>query len=140
METSGSDRVLVDTSVWIEFFRGVEPFRSSVLALMQDRRICCAGVILAELLQGAKSENEVSVLRDFAHVFEFLPESVAAWERAGVLSFNLRRKGRTAGLADCYLAVLASEAGAQVFSRDVHFRMIGEELGLALLEVDHSSP
>jgi len=79
------DKVLVDTSVWIEFFKKREPWYSTVSRLMDDKRVCCAGIILAELIQGAKSTKELEVLKDFRHVFEFPDESVDLWQAAGEL-------------------------------------------------------
>jgi predicted nucleic acid-binding protein len=92
--------VLIDSSVWIEFFKKREPFHSAVLELMDANRVCCVGLILAELMQGAKSERELSVIRDFTHVFRFLPETPELWAKAGKLSYTLRRKGITVGLAE----------------------------------------
>ena len=59
------DKILIDTSAWIEFFKKKEPWYSAVSGLMDDKRVCCAGIILAELIQGAKSEKEMEVLRGF---------------------------------------------------------------------------
>lgn len=134
METNGLDKVLVDTSAWIEFFRKKEPWFSLVSKLMDDKRVCCAGIVLAELLQGAKSEKELEVLRDFRHVFEFLPESVDQWQAAGELSNTLARKGKSAGLSDCYLAVSAKTAGAKVLTLDKHFGQLKGQAGITLLE------
>jgi len=117
-------KVLVDTSVWIEFFRRHEPHHGAVLKLLDSNLACCAGMILGELMQGAKSERELSVITEFTHVFEFLPETPRLWEKAGRLSFTLRRKGITVGLADCFIATSAAEAGAQIFTLDSHFEAI----------------
>ena len=46
------------------------------------------GIIVAELMQGAKSEKELSVLRDFVHVFPFIPDSLQIWQAAGELSLR----------------------------------------------------
>jgi predicted nucleic acid-binding protein len=132
MVTIASDKVLVDTSVWMEFFRGTEPTRSAVSALIEEGRVCCTGLILAELIQGAKSEKEVEVLRDFVHVFDFLSGGPELWERAGLLSFRLRRQGKTIGLADCYVAMGAAAAGVKVFTLDTHFSIMKDEAELKL--------
>jgi len=121
---SVSGKVLVDTSVWIDFFRKVEPGYSLAITLMADERVCLVGIILAELMQGAKSEKELSVLRDFSSVFPFLPESAKTWQAAGELSFQLRRKGMTLGLSDCYIAVAAREGNAEILTRDRHFEIM----------------
>lgn len=125
-------KVLVDTSVWIEFFRKREPLHGAMLELLDADRVCCTGLILGELMQGAKSERELSVIRDFIHVFEFLSETPLLWEKAGRLSYTLRRKGVTVGLADCFIAISANEAGAQIFTLDSHFETIRTALKLSL--------
>lgn len=127
MATSDSGKVLVDTSAWIEFFRKAEPVYSKVSTLLESGRICTLGIVIAELIQGVRSEDEVKVLEDFVHVFELLPERVETWREAGKLSWRLRRRGKTVGLADCYVAVAASAAGASVFSLDRHFELMEAE-------------
>lgn len=95
-------------------------------------RVCCAGLILAELLQGAKSEREIQTLREFPHVFEFLPESVGLWEKAGMLSRRMIKKGSRIGLSDCYLAVMALENDVTILTLDKDFNALAEETGLKL--------
>jgi predicted nucleic acid-binding protein len=128
------DRVLVDTSVWIEFFRKKEPYYSAVSDLMEREKVCCIGIVLAELLQGAKSEKELGTIRDFLHVFDFLPEASEKWASAGELSCALRRKGKSAGLSDCYIASIAQSAEVRLFTLDKHFIAIGKQIGLELFE------
>ena len=129
---TASGKVLVDTSTWIDFFRKIEPSYGVVMQLMADERICVMGIIVAELMQGAKSENELSVLRDFASVFPFLPESAKTWQAAGELSFRLRRKGITIGLSDCYIAVAAREGTTEILTKDQHFAIIKDEAKIRL--------
>lgn len=125
-------RVLVDTSVWIEFFRRHEPYFGIVERLIDDEQVCSTGIILGELLQGAKSEKELSVLADFPQVFSFIPETHQLWANAGRLAFNLRRKGITIGLSDCYIAVAAASASVQVATLDSHFDALCKPAGITL--------
>ena len=136
METDDLDKVLVDTSAWLEFFKKKEPWYSVVSGLMDDKRVCCAGIILAELIQGAGSEKEMDVLRDFRHVFAFLDESVDHWQAAGELSHALLRKGKSVGLSGCYLAVAAKTSMVQVLTLDKHFEMIKGAAGVALYDLE----
>lgn len=117
-------RVLLDTSVWIEFFRKREPYHDIVTRLIDDEQITCCGIILAELMQGAKSEKELTVLDDFLQVFNFIPGTPELWAAAGKLSFQLRRTGVTIGLSDCYIAVAASSERVQVATLDSHFEAL----------------
>lgn len=132
MEILALVRVLVDTSVWIEFFRKNDPFYSVVSQMIDDEQICCLGIILAELMQGAKSDKELAVLNDFSKVFEFIPETQNLWADAGRLSFDLRRKGITIGLADCYIAVAAAQANAMIATCDIHFKMLEKSVKISL--------
>jgi hypothetical protein len=129
------DKVLVDTSAWIEFFRKKEPWYSAISGLIDDKRICCSGIILAELMQGAKAEKELEVLRDFRHVFEFLEESVDLWQAAGELSNTLQRKGKSVGLSDCYLAASAKAHKVKILTLDKHFDIIKGAVSIGLYEV-----
>ncbi len=131
MVTKDSDRVLVDTSAWIDFFRKKEPCYRVINELLTADRICSTGLILAELMQGAKSSREISIIREFLAVFPFLLEATATWERAGSLAFSLRKKGKTVGLSDCLLAVLADENEASLLTLDTHFSIIN-----AVLKID----
>jgi predicted nucleic acid-binding protein len=132
METTGLARVLVDSSVWIEFFRKNEPYHGIVSRLMDDERIVCCGVILAELMQGAKSDKELAVLENFMQVFTFIHETPELWSAAGKLSHKLRRKGLTVGLSDCFIAVAAASAKVPLATLDSHFEVLCKPAGISL--------
>ena len=126
------DRILVDTSAWIEFFRKKDPYYKVILELIDTSKVCCLGIILAELLQVAKSQKELDVLKEFLHVFDFLPESTEMWRKAGELSYQLRQKGKSVGLSDCYISVVATANDATLLTLDKHFEVIEKETGLIL--------
>ena len=127
------DDVLVDTSVWIEFFRKKEPYFRKVSKMIDNDSIWCSGLILAELLQGAKGIKEYNTIKEFLHIFNFIDESPFLWEKAGKLSFELRNRGKAVGLADCYIAVSALENGLSLFSTDKHFSVIQKTASLKLI-------
>lgn len=129
------DKVLVDTSAWIEFFRKKEPYYSIILRLTDNDTICCTGIILAELLQGSKSEKELNTIKEFLYVFDFLPETLELWEEAGELSYNLQRKGKTLGLSDCYIAIVAKAHILKLLTLDRHFSVLEKESGLRLYAI-----
>jgi predicted nucleic acid-binding protein len=127
--------VLVDTSAWIEFFRKKEPYHSFILALIDEDRVCCVGTVLGELLQGARSRKELDVLKDFPHVFEFVSDSPALWEKAGALSFAMHGKGRPVGLSDCFIAVAAISCDVRILSLDKHFGILKEEVPVNVIRL-----
>ncbi|MBN1189617.1 MAG: PIN domain-containing protein [Dehalococcoidales bacterium] len=127
------DKILIDTSVWIEFFRKKEPFYSRVSKLIDDDSVCCTGVILAELIQGVKQGLDISVLRDFLYVFHFLEESRELWAEAGKLSFTLRKGSKQVGLIDCYIALAAYNEKAAILTLDSRFTEIKKHLEIVLV-------
>lgn len=132
MGTEGLDKVLIDTSVWIEFFRKREPYYRKVLKLIDNNQACCIGLILAELIQGAKSNKAIEIVKDFIHVFDFLKESVQMWEKSGELSYRVRKAGKKAGLSDCYIAIAAKINNAAILTMDSHFELIKEHINITL--------
>ncbi len=136
MGTNVLARVLVDTSVWIEFFRQREPYHGIVSKLIDDEKVVCCGIILAELMQGAKSDKELAVLDDFIKVFTFIPETPELWAAAGKLSGKLRRKGITVGLSDCFIATAAASVKAQVATLDSHFAALCKPAGISLYPIE----
>ena len=127
------DKVLVDTSAWIDYFRKKEPVYSRVSTLLDDDKICCIGLVMAELIQGVKNRNGIKALEDFIYVFTFLEESAKLWAKAGELSFTLGKAGKPVGLADCYIAILANRNKVGLMTLDSHFRSIKEHVDIDLL-------
>ena len=133
MKTDASAKVLIDTSAWISFFRK-DPFCHGVVsALIDEDRVACCGIILAELMQGAKSDKEIQNLKGFFMVFEFPDEPLTLWERAGELSYKLRLSGGSPGLADCYLAVVAKANSYSILTLDKHFIALSKETGVRII-------
>ena len=132
------DKTLVDTSAWIEFFRKKAPYYHVISDLIDNESIVCTGIIFAELLQGAKSEKELSTIKEFLFVFDFLPESEKIWEAAGELSFSLRKKGKSVGLSDCYIASAVKINNLALLTRDKHFDLLKKETGLRLIEAGNT--
>jgi predicted nucleic acid-binding protein len=120
-----ADRILIDTSVWIEYFRS----KSSSVAQKVDRileqdEVCVPKIVIAELMQGSKSKKELSVIEDFFDAFHIIDQKEDSWIRAGSLSYRLKKRGKSINLFDCYIAVIAQEYGCTIFSLNRHFKEI----------------
>jgi len=52
--------MLVDTSVWIDFFTGIKSAPSEILHKMieAENSVCVSDIILAETLQGFRSDKD----------------------------------------------------------------------------------
>ena len=65
--------VLVDTTVWIDFFGGrTEPHVVALEEFIEDDAdLCLCGVILAEVLQGIRSDAEYRKTKDYLDALIF---------------------------------------------------------------------
>jgi predicted nucleic acid-binding protein len=117
--------VVVDTSVWIDFFRGattsvVERF---VALVDDDAGIAITDVILTEILQGLRSEADVRRVERRLSPFEVLRlEELDDFRRAAALYRSARRKGITIRRTlDCLIASVCIREGAALLHADSDF-------------------
>ncbi|SHI96290.1 hypothetical protein SAMN05444280_108146 [Tangfeifania diversioriginum] len=64
--------IIVDTSVWIEYFKGNQKYFDSIQNLLEKNEILTIELIFAELLQGARTGKEVKMLKSY---FELVPNA-----------------------------------------------------------------
>lgn len=129
-------RVLIDTSAWIEYFRhSRRAVTQQVAFLVSTQGAVTSGVILGELFQGALNAEEVEAIRKLRDAVASLGDSTAMWEEAGLLARDLRRRGHTIALIDCYLAVLAHANHCAILSLDQHFLLIARQRPLEVLPI-----
>jgi predicted nucleic acid-binding protein len=129
------DKVIVDTSAWIESFRpqSEKAFIDFVKDLILKGRILVPGIIKTEILRGTKNKKEYNQLNDLLKGLEYLPVSDDFWEKLSLFSFRLFRKGVTVPLTDTYIALLGIENNAPILHRDKHFDLIAEKIPLKIL-------
>ena len=129
-------RVLVDSSAWIEFLNGhASPERDAVRTLIEgDDDVCTCGVVVAEVLQGIRSERSRREVEDlFGQMTLLEAPGLAPYVRAASLYRSLRRRGVTVrSTIDCLVAVLAEEHGCALLARD---RDLSAILGSRLVAV-----
>lgn len=118
------DGVIVDTSVLISFLRDDENHTSEVIGLLEQNRLVTTGIIIAELLQGVKSNREEQAVAELLQVINPLEVTTSLWTKAGKMASALRREGITLPLTDVAIATLAMEHGLAIFTLDRHFEQI----------------
>ncbi len=126
--------MLVDTSYWIEYFNRPGTWEAGVVrGLIRDDRAALTGVILAELLQGARSQKELSELRSALGAVERVETTGEVYARAGKLGFDLRRLGVTVPITDCVIAAAAESIGGLILTLDGHFEELARVAYLELV-------
>ena len=122
--------LLVDTSVWIDFFAGRDTQQTQVFkgAVREGVDVALTGVVLAEILQGVPSDPEFTRLRRDLSFFRLLhPMSEETYVRAATLYRKGRKQGVTIrSLVDCLIAAIAMEYGATILHRDRDYERISE--------------
>lgn len=94
--------------------------------MIQDDRAALAGVVIAELLQGARAGEELSELREALAAIEWIPATPDVYARAGTLGFGLRRRGVAVPVTDCIIAAAAETIGGGLLTSDRHFQNLAE--------------
>ncbi|MCX7922122.1 MAG: PIN domain-containing protein [Clostridia bacterium] len=118
------NKVLIDTPIWIDYFKNKDEIADSVDKLIDSNLALTVGPIIAELLQGAKSEKDRKLLTEAISSITYLDCSMEDWVKAGNICSDLRKKGITVPLIDALIAAVSIKARANVFSHDKHFELI----------------
>lgn len=115
-------KVLVDTSVWADFFNGYpSPEKKTLSGLIAgDDEIFTCGVIVAEVFQALRRDKgRAEIVRLFRELVFVEPTGIETYLRAADVYRALRRRGVTVrSTIDCLIAVLAEENGCSVLARD----------------------
>ncbi len=118
------NRILVDTTIWIEFFRQGSKIGEPLEGLLVENGIWTCGIVLFEILQGIKSEGEKSKILTLLAGLPYVEMTKALWQKAAVLSASLRKRGVSLPLSDIFIATIAIENDLSVFTLDNHFAQI----------------
>jgi len=130
------DKVLIDTSVWVDFFRKKESLVSvKVRECLKLNQVCYAGPILVELYQGAKTQREIEILDELFDTISYIDITRDHYHHAGMINQKAAREGKVFSTIDVILAALAHDGGFSLFSLDRHFDDISRYCALSLVEL-----
>jgi len=125
--------MLIDTTVWIDFFANKPTHQTIYLEqLISDREdIYLCGIILTEILQGIKNSKEYHQIEKSLRPILFVDMTQSTF----ILAANIYRKLRTQGVtirktADCMIAAVAIENGLTLLHNDKDFNPIEKYCGL----------
>ena len=112
--------ILVDTSAWIDFFRGRAPFAAAVDEFLAGNDVALCGPILTELRRGLKPSERKRVI-PLLDGCTTLAQPASLWEEAGDLGFFLARRGVTVKSMDLLIATYALVHSVGVLTKDDGF-------------------
>lgn len=129
--------VIVDTTVWIDFFADRnEPHVATLQDLIKNEEdLSLCGVILAEVLQGIRSDTDFVKTKKYLGDLIFLPMRQATFLRAAEVYRSLRKKGITIRKpVDCMIASVAIEYGIRLLHNDRDFDHIAKHSKLRICD------
>lgn len=115
--------VILDTSVWIEFFKGNAPFFQQVSDLLEKNDVLALSYIFGELLQGAKNTRERTIIKEFWDNLPKLSED-DLFIKAGVESSMNHWIDKGIGLIDSALLVASRESSSFIWTLDKRLNRI----------------
>lgn len=128
--------ILVDSSVWIDFFNGMEtPQTITLKKRLGTEQILLGDLILTEVLQGFRHDKDYKKALQLFYVF---PVVALAGEIIAIKAANnyriLRKKGITVrGAIDIIIATYCLEHKVPLLYSDRDFDVVAKHLGVSCL-------
>jgi len=122
---------LIDSSVWIEYFRprGSPAAKDRVRAILQREEAVSCGIIIVEILRGARNEREFQILKESLLSLPQIAIDDPVIERAAQWGFLLDRKGKVVSTTDLLIAAAAYPMATLLHS-DEDFKTIASVIDL----------
>ena len=131
--------MIVDTSVWIDFFNNQPSLQAVRLkkAIEENESIVLPGIVLTEILLGFSSDRQVKKVAVLLEAFDMPAElSVSDYQQAAAIYRKCRQKGKTIrSTIDCLIATLCLRDDKPLLSKDRDFENIALCFPLKLIAV-----
>jgi len=128
--------VIVDTTVWIDYFRGLRNLETRWFdSKLPLQRFGLTDLILCEVLQGIRGDKAFSQVRSELRKFEMFSTGGEDLAVAAAVNFRtLRDQGRTVRKTiDCLIATSCIINGHSLLHRDRDFDHFEQLLGLSVI-------
>jgi len=116
--------VLVDTSIWIDYFRGGNN-SGDLDFLVDENLIVINDIILAELIPYLKIKKQTNVIKLLQEI-DRIPLDIR-WDEIIEYQVKCLRGGANGvGIPDLIIAQSARQNNCKVYSLDKHFRLLNQ--------------
>lgn len=125
--------ILVDSSVWIDYFRGGE--KSNQLPMLIELDLVCTNeIILSELLPILQHRNQKEIIESLK-ALKCLPYTIF-WDGIRALQLlNLQNGINKVGLSDLMIAQHCLDENIELWSFDKHFKLMATHTSLKLMDL-----
>ncbi len=129
--------ILVDSSVWVDFFNGSEKRAVHVLEdfIEAEEELCLSDIIVTEVLQGFKKNADFESARRHLRLFPIYSlQGLDSYIEAAQIYRKCRQRGITIRKTiDCMIAQTAIENGLTLLHDDADFDRIASIFPLKIL-------
>lgn len=127
------NKVLIDSSVWIAFFKGTEE-GGMLFPLLDSNQTCINELILAELIPSLNHKKEM-ILVSLLKSIEKTKLNIDWEEITHIQTLNLKNGLNRIGVLDLIVVQNAIQNKIKLFSFDKHFEIMKKHIGLKLFEI-----
>jgi len=122
--------VLVDTSIWIDYFRGGND-SAQMDFLIDENLLVTNDLILTELIPFLKDKNETKII-DLLHNINKL-EIAMNWNEIIDYQYKCLKNGLDGvGIPDLIIAQNAKQNGCNIYTLDNHFNLMKDIISLQI--------
>jgi len=116
---------LIDSSAWIDYLRpsGSAKIKARIRKILESEEAATCGIIVVEILRGARTEKDYRTLRDSFLSLPGIPITRDVIDRASRWGFLLDRKGKQVPTTDLIIASCAHKT-ARLVHADRDFEII----------------
>jgi predicted nucleic acid-binding protein len=113
--------IILDTSIWIEFFKGKAEYFDRCQQLLEKAEIRTIEIIFAELLQGALTKREVEAIKAY---YELIPkiEIENLFILAGEFSKDEKLISKGIGLIDSCIITATIRSNSKLWTLDKNIK------------------
>ena len=123
--------LVVDTSVWIEFFAGAG-IHAALAEAIEHGAAVIPPIVLAELMTGASTQSQRQAIGELLQDAPVHDTPLEHWLRVGDLRRSLAQKGIEVTIPDAHVAQCALDRDAVLMSSDRVFGLIAKHIALRL--------
>jgi predicted nucleic acid-binding protein len=127
--------ILVDTTVWIDYFAGKKTSQAEILtkAIQNSDDICVCGLVLTETLQGIRHDNKFNEVKAILENLIYLPITKEIFIKSASVYRSIRKHGKTIrSPIDCMIASICIEHEVHLLHNDKDYNVIAQYTNLRI--------
>ena len=119
--------LVIDTWVWIEYFRGSDPAIREVIESREDVALLTSAITITEIIRKYNGYPQ-KLVEEMLQLINTVGRVVNVDQEIAAAAGRLRNDGFPGGTADAIILATALRANGRVMTGDLHFRGLYDTL------------